>query len=298
MKKSSSSHYATLSLILIFYFLSQNSLCQQSYLGNEECSTTNSSSISRGYVCNAHYNSCESFLTFKSRPHLNFDTAIEIANLLDSQATDITHLNKLPSPQNQIPNDSLVIVPVPCSCSGSIYQHNTCYTVKRGDDYTVVAKDVYQGLTTCQALIGQNYYDEKSLAIGSRLLVPVRCACPTAAQEAGGVTSLLVYMVESDDSFESVAREFGVDVESVLEANKLNNSSRIYPFKPILVPLKNESCRVNSLFYFCSKDDGVLDGGDDRSSKLSYKLVIAIGEISFFSLTFSKQKCMRIQCLG
>lgn len=169
------------------------------------------------------------------------------------------------------------------------YQHNTHYTIARGDDYTVVAKDVYQGLTTCQALIGQNYYDEKSLAIDSQLLVPVRCACPTVAQEAIGVTSLLVYMVGKDDSFESVAMEFGVDVQSVLEANMLTNSSRIYPFKPILVPLKNETCKVNSLFYFCSKEEVVLDEGDDRGSKLSYKLVIAIG---LFLLYLLKEKCI------
>lgn len=111
--------------------------------------------------------------------------------------------------------------------------------------------------------------------------MPVRCACPTAAQEAGGVTSLLVYMVESGDSFGSIAKEFGVDERSVLEANKLKKSSRIYPSKPILVPLRNETCGVNSLFYFCSINDHVLDGGDVRRSKLPRSLVTAIGLFLF-----------------
>lgn len=139
----SSAYYYTLSLILFLSLFHQNSLCQQSYLGSEECSTANSSSISRGYVCNAHYNSCQSFLTFRSRPP-NYDTAVKIAGLLDSRPTNITFLNNLSSPNDQISNDTLIIVPVSCSCSGSIYQHNTRYTIKHGDDYTVVSRDIYQ----------------------------------------------------------------------------------------------------------------------------------------------------------
>ncbi|KAH0994525.1 hypothetical protein GBA52_018389 [Prunus armeniaca] len=80
---------------------------------------------------------------------------------------------------------------------------------------------------------------------GAELKVALRCACPSAKQMENGVISLLTYMVTWNDTVTLIGEKFGVDVHSVLDANMLSWSSTIYPFTPILVPLKQEICTAN-----------------------------------------------------
>ncbi|GAU25104.1 hypothetical protein TSUD_257980 [Trifolium subterraneum] len=95
-----------------------------------------------------------------------------------------------------------------CSCSGNIYKHNTPYTVKKGA-----------------------YLQS---------LVPVLCACPTTKQTAKEITSLLVYTVNYGETVKSIGEAYGVDEESILEANELqvaqseNSSVILYALTPIL----------------------------------------------------------------
>ncbi|BFG37293.1 hypothetical protein CerSpe_235670 [Prunus speciosa] len=155
-----------------------------------------------------------------------------------------------PYDHGKIPPNKLIIVPVPpCSCSGtSIYQHVAPYTVfNSSKNYFHVANDdTYQGMTTCQALRDQNHYYENgnnNIAAGAELKVAVRCACPSAKQMENGLISLLTYMVTWNDTVTLIGEKFGVDVHSVLDM--LSWSSTIYPFTPILVPLKHEICTAN-----------------------------------------------------
>ncbi|KAI5326783.1 hypothetical protein L3X38_035857 [Prunus dulcis] len=80
---------------------------------------------------------------------------------------------------------------------------------------------------------------------GAKLKVEVGCACPSAKQMENGVISLLIYMVTWNDTVTLIGENFGVDVHSVLDANMFSWSSTIYPFTPILVPLKHEICTAN-----------------------------------------------------
>ncbi|XP_044475751.1 uncharacterized protein LOC123203463 [Mangifera indica] len=236
--------------LLLSPILFNPSNCQQNYLNNTQLSCQNTPSISKGYLCNGPEASCQAYITFRSQPP--FDSPTKIAYLLGSEATSIAAINNISSSDNAIPPGNLVIVPISCTCgSGSLYQHNTPYTIKANETYFTIANDTYQGLTTCQALMGQNYYDEVSLLPGMQLTVPLRCACPSANQTADGVSSLLAYMVTWKDTFGSIAKLFGVDEKSIPEANNLSQDSTIFPFTPLLIPLKRESCPGNPEKFFC-----------------------------------------------
>lgn len=222
------------------------------------CSKT--TSISKGYLCNGPQKSCRSFVTFRSKPP--YDTPLSIAYLLGVEASNIVSINKnISNVDHVIPSNKLIIVPVSCSCSGNIYQHVTTYTVNNNDsqNYFQIANETYQGLTTCQALMGQNYFSNENLSSGTELKIPLRCACPSGNQTADGVKSLLVFMVAWDDMVSSIAEVFGASTRSILEANMLSENSLIYPFTPILVPLKNqfsENCTENLENSFCKCPHG------------------------------------------
>ncbi|KAG4377970.1 hypothetical protein GLYMA_18G239700v4 [Glycine max] len=112
--------------------------------------------------------------------------------------------------------------------------------------------------------MGQNYYASDGIRVGSELTVPVVCACPTENQTERGITSLLVYSVKNGDTIKSIGEVYGVDEQSMLEANGLpvptstENSIIIYALTPILVPLRGKSCKEDPDSFYCTCSQGML----------------------------------------
>ncbi|KAK6939150.1 Protein kinase domain, partial [Dillenia turbinata] len=162
----------------------------------------------------------------------------QIGYLLNALPSQIASLNNV-SNVYPIPADSPpVVVPmVNCSCTGDgqFYQHNPTYVLKTtSETYFTVANDTYQGLSTCQAMKTENPgKDYRNLEVGMSLRVPLRCAYPTQNQTVAGVKFLLTYLT------------FGVEEQSVLDANQLSPKSVIFPFTPILVPLKSPPTKIH-----------------------------------------------------
>ncbi|CAN1180063.1 Protein LYK5 [Linum perenne] len=231
--------------ILLLLTLIPASAGQQSYVANHQlaCEDPTFNYTTLGYLCNGP-SSCKSYLTFRSSPM--YSSSVYITYLLAAAATppEVASFNNLTSDVANIPSDTIVIVPVNCSCSGSIsgrryYQHNATYTLKaRGETYFSVANNTYQGLTTCQTLMSQNPFNFRHLLGNQTLNIPLRCACPTANQTAARY--LLTYIVTWGDSVSAIADVFGVDQQSILDANQLSAQSTIFPFTPLLIPLESE----------------------------------------------------------
>ncbi|KAK3416082.1 hypothetical protein EUGRSUZ_H01649 [Eucalyptus grandis] len=181
----------------------------------------------------------------------------------------------------EIPFDNLVIVPVPCDCTGSIYLHQAYYTMAAGDTYYLIANYTFQGLLSYSAIEYQNYYSVVNLTIGGQLMIPLRCACPSADETANGVKSLLTYLVTHGDSVDSITESFGVTAQSVMEANMMTNTSVLCPSIPILIPL---NCAKNSKSSFCYCPNGYAEDGLRNGlncmpdpKKFPFKLVLVIG---------------------
>ncbi|KAM1039146.1 hypothetical protein ACFX13_034466 [Malus domestica] len=233
-----SSFYDFLYACLCMSLFYQPAHPQQVYLNSTQ--SCDGSPMSNGYLCDSSViKSCQSFVTFRSQPP--HDTAISIASLLASEASEIASVNKV-SGSDKIPSNRLVVVPVSCSCSGSIFQHFSTYTVTEGDTYYKTAVYTFQGLATCQSMIGQNYYEPVNITVGAVLTVLVRCACPSEKQTADGITSLLTYIVAMNDTIARIGEIFGVNSQSILEANLLSRDSIIDPNTTVLVPLKSKKC--------------------------------------------------------
>ncbi|KAF8108838.1 hypothetical protein N665_0104s0151 [Sinapis alba] len=232
-------------LLLLFFAASSPTKAQQPYVNNHQlaCEVRDFDNITNGFTCNGP-TSCRSYLTFWSLPPYN--TASSIARLLNASATEIQSINNLTSLTTVIPTRLLVLIPVTCSCSGGgLYQHNATYRLsgERTETYFSVANDTYQALSTCQAMMSQNPYGEKNLTPGLDLLVPLRCACPTANQTAAGFRYLLTYLVAQGDSISAIAEMFRSSSAAVSSGNELT-SDNIYFFTPLLVPLRTEPTRI------------------------------------------------------
>ncbi|WCJ28661.1 Wall-associated kinase family protein [Euphorbia peplus] len=267
-------------IIFLIIFLNHHlSYSQQDYIAKQNLNCDQTSSISRGFSCSSTDQvACQSFLTFLTRPP--YDSPISIALLVGSEASRIALINNLESTNTTIPPETQITLPVSCSCIDGYFQHNASYTISKGDTFFLIANNTYQGLTTCQATRDQNKNSpETNLSIGTDLLIPVRCACPSRNQIADGVLTLLMYMVTWGDTISLIGKYFGVDTSSVFEANTLSRDSVIYPFTPILVPLKSDSCIANPGSLFCQCSNGSLADGSCKQDgkKFPVKFVALLG---------------------
>lgn len=235
--------YYMCSLFLLVLMLKQNpSNAQQAYVNNKQLACYVDENITDGFVCNGVHSSCQSYLTFRSNPPYNSAPAIGL--LLGAEPSLISEINDYTNFQT-IPTNTQIIIPVNCSCSGKYYQHNSTYKLQdAAETYFSVSNNTYQGLTTCQAMMNQNPYGDRNLSVGLDLKVPLRCACPTGDQIASGFNYLLSYMVTWGDDYSAIAKLFGADVQSILDANELKADSIIFPFTPLLVPLKNKPSKI------------------------------------------------------
>lgn len=235
--------YFMCSLFLLVLMLKQNpSNAQQAYVNNKQLACYVDENVTHGFVCNGVHSSCQSYLTFRSNPPYN--SAPSIGLLLGAEPSLISEINNYTNFQT-IPTNTQIIIPVNCSCSGKYYQHNSTYKLQdAAETYFSVSNNTYQGLTTCQSMMNQNPYGDRNLSVELDLKVPLRCACPTGDQIASGFNYLLSYMVTWGDDYSAIAKLFGADVQSILDANELKADSIIFPFTPLLVPLKNKPSKI------------------------------------------------------
>lgn len=222
-------------------------LSQQPY-GSQvaDCPNKHNDTGLLGYFCGgggapSSSSSCQTYLTFHATPR--YPDLAAIASLLGADASSLAAANSAASPTAALAPGAKVLVPATCSCTGgAYYQRNATYVAVAGDTLFVIANDTFQGLSTCQAVQEQALGDApaRSLLAGQRVTVPLRCACPSAAQAAAGVRYLVTYLVDEFDEVGAIAARFGVDAGSVSAANEMAITDTIYPFTTLLVPVKSK----------------------------------------------------------
>ncbi|XP_052205857.1 lysM domain receptor-like kinase 4 [Diospyros lotus] len=210
---------------------------QQPYVGKATSNCDGNSNSVLGYTFNGLNATCQAYLTFRSQPP--YTTVASISELLGADPSLLSQLNSV-SQNASFQTDQLVLVPTRCSRSGTYYQANTSYVVKSGDIYLSIANYVFRGLSACQAIQAQNpNLTAKTLHPGDRLLIPLRCACPTKNQTDAGFNYLLSYVIAPADSVSLISSNFRVDTGKTLEANQLSEQDpTIYPNTTLLVPLR------------------------------------------------------------
>ncbi|XVF59557.1 hypothetical protein PTKIN_Ptkin07bG0285700 [Pterospermum kingtungense] len=217
---------------------------QQPYVGRKttDCENPDTSDSVLGYTCNGLNRTCQGYLVFRPQPLFNNVTSI--SNLLSADPSQVAEINEV-SETASFETNQLVLVPVNCSCSGDYYQVNTSYAIQSGDTYFSVANNTFQALSTCQAIQNQQPdIPSRSLSVGLRITVPLRCACPTKNQTDEGIKYLLTYLIAEGDDVPGISRLFGADSQRTIEANELTDTRNIVFFTTLLVPLQNPPSKI------------------------------------------------------
>lgn len=190
-----------------------------------------------GYVCDAATPSCDTVAYFRVKSG-DYSTLEAISKLLfNTSSSAIASASGLSSNASVSIGQGLYI-PLTCTCYGSHSSQNVSYTIESGDTFNKVSNNTYEGLTTCQAIQDENpKLVVTNLQIGQVVIMPIRCACPSAAQKSRGIISLVTYPVADGDDITSVVNMFGITQQEFLVANSIsNNSAPLFAATTVLLP--------------------------------------------------------------
>eukprot|EP00249_Psilotum_nudum_P024212 c29122_g1_i1 orf=163-2043(+) len=208
---------------------------QQPYQGSDASAFACHSSKNEGYLCSDMRPSCQSYTVFLVREEKL--AMADVSDLFHVSASDIAEASGI-SPTQQLVQGQFLLIPLNCTCVDGHSEAMSSYTFVQSDTLYVVATRRYENVTTCRAIRDANPSLSSSyVAPGVEILIPVRCACPSKAQEKQGFKILVTYPVQSTDTMEIVSQRFGVNVSTIAVANEIPiGNSTLFPGSTILLP--------------------------------------------------------------
>ena len=139
------------------------------------------------------------------------DTLYGISNQYGVSVDDIIKLNNLESTNLNIGQ----ILKIP-NVSGTNPDNTFTYIVKKGDSLYSIA-NIYD--TNVNALIKLNNLKSPNLSIGQALLIPEKYSIPST------IPNYINYTVKKGDNLYSIARNFNIDVATIVKDNSLNTTN-------------------------------------------------------------------------
>ncbi|PWA89995.1 Concanavalin A-like lectin/glucanase, subgroup [Artemisia annua] len=153
---------------------------------------------------------------------------------------------------------------------------NASYVIQAQDTPFLIANNTFEGLSTCHAIDTQRSNRTIDIYPGSRLTVPLRCACPTEKQAADSVKYLLSYLITWGQSVSGISAMFGVDVGLTLEANELSEQD-----SGVLGGVAVTFAIGFILFWFCIKKKKQVTPPKVSSASQSFEAIEKKGDMKF-----------------
>ncbi|HRX04911.1 MAG: LysM peptidoglycan-binding domain-containing protein [Anaerolineae bacterium] len=165
------------------------------------------------------------------------DTLSSIALTYDTEVQIIRTLNNLPDDSIQV-GQVLVVpgtggsaagtggdttAPEPTATPGFIY------TVQSGDSLTGIATELgvdWRDIATVNNIEGPNY----TIFRGQKLVVPGITATPVPTAE------VRTHVITAGDTLSSIAVQYGVTVEAIMQANQITNPNLINTGQELIIP--------------------------------------------------------------
>uniref|UniRef100_A0A6N2KV01 Uncharacterized protein n=1 Tax=Salix viminalis TaxID=40686 RepID=A0A6N2KV01_SALVM len=186
---------------------------------------------------------------------------------------ELLHLNNLKSQLKVLKPGREVLVPTKFSCLGQFFQAAFNYTVQENStiDLSDIACIIFEGLAEPGTLFEENTSEENNIEMGTKLRVPLKCACPDNFSNGSGVKYLVTYPLVEGDEPSILSEKFSISPVDLWVGNNFQPWPTIYPNTNVLIPLKidpviNLSIHALHLQWL----HGLLVGSNGRSSPLSF----------------------------
>ncbi|KAK8699160.1 hypothetical protein V6N13_115254 [Hibiscus sabdariffa] len=207
-------------------------------------------SIAQTFRCNSP-NSCRALVGYTTVNNTNLGA---ILRLFNASFPSLLGANGLPpsTPSSfAVPAQQVIRIPIECACFNGTGTSNggPTYRVQPGDGLFHIAAEVFSRLVLFPEIAAANNISDPNLIeVGQVLRIPLPCSC----DEVGGQGVVhYAHVVKPNSTLPEIAREFGVDEQTLGQINGITAQNQLIAEQPIDVPLRacNSSVRSDSLDY-------------------------------------------------
>ncbi|XP_024535082.1 protein LYK5 isoform X1 [Selaginella moellendorffii] len=203
---------STALLVLLLLWSDPSANAQQAYIESDQ----------EGYSCVSNSTSCQAYAAYRA---LQGDTLQSVGLRFRLSVEQLAEASQIAQSATLVP-DQVLLIPLNCSCASGRSQFNATYIIQSGDTLYLVSNGTFQGLTTYQAVERANPLAvPTNLQPGDSIVFPIRCACPSSAQVAAGVTSLVTYSIWPGEILDGIARAWNVSRTRLASDNTVSGSA-------------------------------------------------------------------------
>ena len=168
---------------------------------------------------------------------LQFDTDVETLRSLNNLSDDLLQVGQV----LQVPATAAQVVPGTDAGTAGTATGSQPVQVVAGVEYVVQAGDTLSSIgerfgVEWQDIAATNNIAAPAYAIyrGQKLVIPGVQAAPASEQPAGGTGQ--THTVQAGETLYSIAVQYGVTVQAIMEANNLANANLIYRGQVLAIP--------------------------------------------------------------
>ncbi|XP_021299290.1 protein LYK2 [Herrania umbratica] len=217
-----------------------------SSLGQNLLSCETTSPDASGYRCsvNGSEEICGTFAVIRTNSH--YSSLSNLSFYLGLNRFKIAEANGFSAQTEFLPREQPLLVPIDCKCNNGFFQADLTKTTIKRESFYGIAESL-EGLTTCKAIREKNPgVSPWGLNDKVRLLIPLRCACPSASASEGTLEArhLLSYPVSQGDTISNLAIAFNTTSEAIISENNrflgAFKPESLIPLTSLLIPLNGE----------------------------------------------------------
>ncbi|GFY83166.1 protein kinase superfamily protein [Actinidia rufa] len=233
------------------------------------------------FHCNTNesQNHCDTFALLRATSR--FSSLTNLSSFLGINRIALAQANNFSSNTEFVPRDQPLLVPIQCVCNGGgFFEAELTRTALKGESFDGIAS-VLEGLTDCEAIREKN----PSLSLWNvgekvKLVIPLRCACPSSYEINQKVNFLISYPVSEGDSVLDLALKFNLTPETIISANNRSGASfkpqKLLPLSTILIPVEEKP-----VFGSREKSDLGFPQGKRKSKMWRFGIYVALGGVVF-----------------
>lgn len=254
------------------------------------------------FSCSSESPPCETFLTYRVKSP-NYLSLGPISDLFGVSRLSIAKASELVSEDVQLVPDQILLVPVRCSCNGSVSFYNVTYQIKKDDTFYSVSIHDFQNLTNYHLVEDLNpQLNPVNLSIGAEVVFPLLCKCPTQSNLNDGFQYLITYVWQPGDDIFPVSALFNTTQLAVAEENNYRNFSSAICL-PVLIPVQRPIL-LQSLILPSSRNESNSNSNSKHgrilapvlSVGLLILLSVILGFLAYFNLSSKFKKAWLRSC--
>ncbi|KAL5715109.1 non-specific serine/threonine protein kinase [Ranunculus cassubicifolius] len=181
--------------------------------------------------------SCSTYVLYRAQSP-EFLNVGAICDLFGVSPQSIQQANSLISEETQFVPGQQLLIPISCGCTGNNFSANISYEIKKGDNFYLLSVNTFENLTDYHVIEDMNpTLTPTLLHIGTQIVLPIFCKCPTKDQSDVGIKFLLTYIWQPHDDLEFVSSMLKANSNDIRAVNNFKHFGEAVGL-PVLIPEK------------------------------------------------------------